>query len=165
MDSSSEGGMMAILLSQSAHANVKRMESPRSGMTLTNTDSRPYVGRESVEPGTLFGARRGRVLVRKRMGEDPTFNGGFAWRRPPRCGWKRRGRDPVVARMPQGPFRKGGSDRRAEHRPPRPHAPQDRTIHLNPADIRVPLGVHGYELAPVTSPAGRVEDGARRTDP
>jgi hypothetical protein len=164
MGSSSEGGMMAILLSQSAHATVKRMESRRSGMTLTSTDSRQYVGRESVEPGALSGSSRGRVLVRKRIEEDPTFSSRFTRRRPPQCGWKGLGKDPMVARMPQSPFRTGGSDLRAEHRPPRPHVPQDRTIHLNPADIRVPLGVHGYELAPVASPAGRVGDGARRTE-
>ena len=31
----------------------------------------------------------------------------------------------VVARMAQSPFREAGSDRRAEHRPPRPHVPRE----------------------------------------
>jgi hypothetical protein len=34
----------------------------------------------------------------------------------------------------------------------------------NGSEVRVPLGVHGGELVSVTFPAGRVEEGARRTD-
>jgi hypothetical protein len=164
MGSSSEGGMMAILLSQSAHATVKRIQSRPSGMTLVGTGSRQYAGRESVEPGALSGSGRGRALVRNRIGEVPTFSSRFTRRRPPQCGWKGLGRGSAVARMPQSSFRKGGSDRSAGHRPPRPRVPRDRAIHRNLADIRVPLGVHGGELVPVTSPAGRVEVGAARTD-
>lgn len=78
--------MMAILLSQSARATVKRIHSRPSGMTLVGTGSRQYVGRESVEPGALSGS--GRALVRNRMGEVPTFSSRFTRRRPPQCGWK-----------------------------------------------------------------------------
>lgn len=38
---------------------------------------------------------------------------------------RKRRREKVVSRMPQVSFRKGGSDRCAEHRPPRPHVPQE----------------------------------------
>jgi hypothetical protein len=163
--SSPEGGLMAILLSQTAHATVKRMQSRLSGMTQVSAVLRQHVGSESVESGALSGPGRGRALVRNRVGEDLTFNSRSTRRRPPQCGWKKElGRGPVVARMPQSSFRKGGSDRYAEHRPPRPHGPRDRAIHQNLAYIRVPLGVQGRELVPVTSPAGRVEEGARRTD-
>jgi hypothetical protein len=162
--SSLEVVMMAVLQSQSGardlQSSLKQMPSCASGMTRSSQ----HVGSGLVEPGARSGPSRGRALVRNRIGEDLTFNSRFARRRPPQCGRKGLGRGPVVARMSQISFRKGGSNRRAEHRPPRPHVPQDRTIHRNLADIRVPLGVHGYELAPVMSPAGRVEDGARRTD-
>jgi hypothetical protein len=50
-----EGGMMAILLSQSTHASVKRMQSRPSGMTLVCTGLRRHVGSELVEPGALSG--------------------------------------------------------------------------------------------------------------
>lgn len=154
--------MMAILLSQSARATVKRIHSRPSGMTLVGTGSRQYVGRESVEPGALSGS--GRALVRNRMGEVPTFSSRFTRRRPPQCGWKTRGRGPAEARMPRSSFRKGGSDRCAEHRPPKPRVPPERAIHRNLADTRVPLGVHGGELVPVTSSAGRVDKGAGRNE-
>jgi hypothetical protein len=45
--------MMAILLSQSAHATVKRMQSHPSGMTLASTGLRWYVGIGLVEPCVL----------------------------------------------------------------------------------------------------------------
>ena len=53
MDSSPEGDMMANLLSQSAHATVKRRQSRPSGMTQVSTGLRRHVGSELVEPGTL----------------------------------------------------------------------------------------------------------------
>jgi hypothetical protein len=46
---------MAILLSQSAHATVKRMLSRPSGMTLVCIGLRRQVGSELVEPGALSG--------------------------------------------------------------------------------------------------------------
>jgi hypothetical protein len=156
--------MMAILLSQSAQATMKRIQSRPSGMTLVGTGSRQYARRESVEPGALSGSGRGRALVRNRIGEVPTFNSRFTRHRPPQCGWKGLGRGPAVARMPQSSFRRGGSDRCAEHRPPRPHVLRDRAIHRNLAPIRVPLGVHGGEFVPVTFPAGRMDEGARRNE-
>jgi hypothetical protein len=108
MGSSPEGGMMAILRSQSAHATVKRMQSRPSGMTLVSTGLRRHVGSASVEPAASSRSGRGRALVRNRIGEVPTLNGRFARRRPPQCGWKGLGRGPAVARMPQSSFRKGG---------------------------------------------------------
>jgi hypothetical protein len=53
--SSPEGGMMTILLSQSAYATVKRMLSRPSGMTLGCTGLRRHVGSELVERGALSG--------------------------------------------------------------------------------------------------------------
>jgi hypothetical protein len=47
--------LMAILLSQSAHATVKRMLSRPSGMTLVCIGLRRQVGSELVEPGALSG--------------------------------------------------------------------------------------------------------------
>jgi hypothetical protein len=55
LGSSPEGGTMAILLSQSAHATVKRMQLRPSGMTLVSTGLRRHVGSELVEPGALSG--------------------------------------------------------------------------------------------------------------
>jgi hypothetical protein len=152
MDSYPDGGMMAILLLQSGtrnlEASVKQRPSCPSGMTRASTGLRRHVGSGLVEPGALSRSSRGRALVRNRIGEDLTFNSRFARRRPPQCGWKGLGRGPVVARMSQSSFRKGGSNRRAEHRPPRPHVPQDRTIHRNLADIRVPPGFTGASSYP-----------------
>jgi hypothetical protein len=155
--SSPEGGMMEILLSQSAQATVKRMQSHLSGLTLVSTGLRQYVGSELVEAGALYGSSRGRALVRKRIEEDPTFNSCFAWRRPPQCGWKRGGRGPVVARMPQSPFRTGGSDRRAEHQPPKPRVPRERAIHRNvaPGSLSGFTGRARIRNVPARRPSGR----------
>jgi hypothetical protein len=45
--------MMEILLAQSAQANVKRMKSHPSGLTLVSTGLRRHVGNKLVEPGAL----------------------------------------------------------------------------------------------------------------
>jgi hypothetical protein len=53
--STGKGDMMVILLSPSAHAPVKRMQSHPSGMTQIGTGLRRHAGCELVEPGTLSG--------------------------------------------------------------------------------------------------------------
>jgi hypothetical protein len=50
---------MAIVLSQSAHATVKRMQSHPSGMTLATTGLLWHVGIGLVEPDALSGVLGG----------------------------------------------------------------------------------------------------------
>jgi hypothetical protein len=142
--------MVAVLTSQSAHATTKRIESCQAGVTRASTGLRRYVRSELVGAGALSG--RGRALVRNRI-EAPTFDKCFAWRRPPRCGWKRRGRDPVAARMPRSPFRTGGSDLCAEHRPPRPRDPSKCCCHVGPS--RASRGRARTRNVPARRPGGR----------
>jgi hypothetical protein len=163
--SSLEVVMMAVLQSQSGardlQSSLKQMPSCASGMTRSSQ----HVGSGLVEPGARSGPSRGRALVRNRIGEDPTFNRCFTRCRPPKCGRKELRIGPVVARTSKSSVPKGGSERCAEHRRPRPHGPRDRAIRRNRAGIRVPLGIHGGELLPVMSPpAGRVGERAGRTD-
>jgi hypothetical protein len=54
---------MAIVLSQSAHATVKRMQSHPSGMTLASTGLLWHVGMGLVEPCALLPVCLGGVRV------------------------------------------------------------------------------------------------------